>query len=536
MENYLKNDPLEKMETDECITKGICAISPSLSFLQEVIKSYLKELAFYLLKLKELGINNEKIKENVLDVISGLIINIDYSEEQFSALTNRLYGDLSQAKDLYFSLCEKNNIKAESISLKNKNPQKKTLSDAIRQGQAIVAGKKENLSIEQKKIFELTYIVIKSICIHLAELKDLGSDEEEAYTALLNLLNIMNSPEVALEELHSTIKNIVELDHEIMQKLQNTREQNYGEIIPAEISLSTRPNKAILVTGTNLKELELLLQATQNKGIDIYTHGQMIMAHSFPKLRAYPHLFGHFGKGTDTHLLDFAAFPGAIFMTKHSFQRVEKLYRSSIFTSDIMAPRGVTIIRNNDFEPLIQAALRAKGFTENKENGTVTIDLHEKSFLQKISEVAEKIEKGEIKHLFIIGRPDYSKTQKEYFEKFLDLLRDDCFVLSFSYTNNSDNVFLVKSEYSFHLINKALKILTNNISISDLKPNILYTRCDTLTISNILQMKLMGADKIYATDCSPHLVNPTIVETVREMYGIKKYTNPKADLEEMLKD
>lgn len=536
MENYQKNNHLEKMETDECITKGICPISPSLSFLHEVIKSYLKELAFYLLKLKELGINNEKIKENILDVISGLITNVDYSEEQFSAISTRLYADLSQAKDLYFSLCEKNNIKAEYISSKFKNPKKRTLSDAIRLGQSIIAGKKDSYSAEQKKFFELIYIIIKSLCIHLVELKDLDSDQDEAYDSLLHLLNIMNSPSVALEELNSTIKKIVELDHETMQKLQETREERYGEIIPTEISLSSRPNKAILVTGTNLKELELLLEATQNKGIDIYTHGLMIMAHSFPKLRAYPHLFGHFGKGTDTYLLDFAAFPGAIFMTKHSFQRVEKLYRSSIFTSDLIAPRGVTTIRNNNFEPLIQSALRAKGFTEEKKNSPVKIDLQQRNILQKISEVADKIEKGEIKHFFIIGRSNYTKTQKEYFEKFLDLLEDDCFVLSFSYTNDSKNILLAPPDYSFQIIYKALKVLTKKISMSDLKPNILYTRCDALTIPNILQIKFMGAEKIYATDCSPHLINPSVVETVREMYGIKRYTNPKADLDEMLKD
>ena len=181
MENYQKNNQLNnqaaKIETDECITKGICPISPSLSFLHEVIKSYLKELAFYLLKLKELGINNEKIKENVLDVISGLITNVDYNEEQFSALSTRLYGDLSQAKDLYFSLCEKNNLKAESISTKFKNPKRKTLSEAIRQGQSIIASKKDRYSTEQKKIYELIYIIIKSICIHLVELKDLDSDQ-----------------------------------------------------------------------------------------------------------------------------------------------------------------------------------------------------------------------------------------------------------------------------------------------------------------------------------------------------------------------
>jgi len=521
-------------ENDQCLSKGICSISPSLSFLHEVIKSYLKELAFYLLKLNELGVKNEEIKENVIDVISGLIVNVDYDEEQFSKVHARLYSDLTQAKNLYFSLCKKNNLKAELLSSKLGNPQKYTLSDAIRQGQTLISNKNDKYTLVQKELFELNYIIIKSICTHLVELKELDVDNEEAYEALLSLLNIMNSSDVPEEELQKEIKKIVELDHDILRKLQDTREERYGEIIPTEVSLSTRPNKAILVTGTNLRELELLLQATLDRGIDVYTHGHMIMAHSFPKLRAYPNLVGHFGKGVDTYLIDFAAFPGVVFMTRHSFQRVEKLYRSSVYTTDLIAPRGVVTVKDNNFEPLIQSALWSKGFTKEEEKGFVKIDLHEKKILKKITEVAEKMEKVEIKHFFVIGRTSNLKSQEEYFKKFLDMLGDDSFVLSFSYTNGSDNVLLVQSEYVFHLIYKVIRILTRKIKIEDLDPVILYTRCDALTLPNLLHTKFMGVNKIYSCDCSPNVVNPSIMEAVREMYGIKKITNPKEDLNEML--
>jgi len=521
-------------ENDQCLSKGICSISPSLSFLHEVIKSYLKELAFYLLKLRELGVNNEKIKENVIDIISGLIVNVDYDEEQFSKVHALLYSNLTQAKNLYFSLCNKNNLKAELLSSKLKNPESYSLSDAIQQGQALIKIKNNTYTIKQKKLFELNYIIIKSICTHLVELKELDVDNDEAYGALLSLLNIMNSFVVTEEKLKEEIKKIVELDHDSLRKLQDIREERYGEIVPTEVSLSTRPNKAILVTGTNLRELELVLEATKDRGIDVYTHGHMIMAHSFPKLRAYPNLVGHYGKGVDTYLIDFAAFPGVIFMTRHSFQRVEKLYRSSVFTTDLIAPKGVITIKNNNFEPLIQSALWAKGFTKTEDKGFVTIDLHEKKILQKITEVAEKIEKGEIKHFFVIGRTSNMRSQGEYFKKFLDLVGDDSFVLSFSYTKNSKNVLLVQSEYVFHLIYKILRILTRKITITDLDPVVLYTRCDALTLPNLLHTKFMGVNKIYACDCSPNVVNPSIVEAIREMYDIKKFTNPKNDLKEML--
>lgn len=523
-------------EYDECISRGICSISPTLSSLQEVIMLYLKELAFYLLELQSFGIDNEKIKDNIIEVISGLIVNVEYKQDQFNKIIERLYGDLVQAKDLYILLCKKNNMEARYLKSKLKISKKMNLTDAIRQGHKYAAQKVNILSTDNKSLFELMLLVIKSICVHIIELKELGVKNEESYKAILSMLSIMNFKDTEPEKLNEILKKFTTVDNVLLQELQNYRERNYGEIVPTEVSSSTRPNKAILVSGTNVRELELLLNATKDRGIDVYTHGHMIMAHSFPKLKAYPHLVGHFGKGLESYLLDFAAFPGAILMTRHSFQKVEKLFRSRVFTTDTLAPSGVVTIKDNNYEPLIESALSAKGFSNGREGAPIKINLQEKAILKKITEVAEKIEQGVIKHFFFLGISNHSKIQKEYFEKFLKLLGDDCFVLSFSYTNGKDNVLLVESDYGFPLVYKSLDILTKKMNITALNPIFLYTRCEVHTISNVLHMKYMGVKTLYFTNCSPNLINPALVNAMKDMFNIKSYTTPENDLKDMLSE
>lgn len=532
MENYHTN----KIENDECLAKGICTISPELSYLHEIIKEYAKELAFYLLKLKELGINNEKIKENIINSLSSVIIGVNYSEDQFYKIVSILYSDLYQAKEMYTSVCSKNNLKPEFVKSLIKTPKTTNISDAIRQGEKIFALKNSKATTEQKNLYEIMFSVLKNICIQLVELRSLGVDNEDAYEALLLFLNAKSLHTSSTAELHEILQKIVKLDHTLLMRLDEAKKNAYGTITPTEISLSTRANKVILISGTNIKDLELLLEATKGKGVDVYTHGHMVIAHAFPKFKSYSHLVGHFGQGVEASLLDFAAFPGAVLTTRHSFQRLENLYRSRIFTTDVIAPKGVVTIKDNNYEPLIQSALSAKGFTKDLGKVPIKITLDEKKILEKIEEVAEKIEKGEIKHFFNIGISNNLKLQKDYFEKFFKLLGKDSFVLSLSYTNGKDNVLLVESDYGLPLFYKTLEILTRKISIAELDPIVLFARCELITISNILNLKYMGIKKIYFPDCSPNLVNPSIITSLREMFDLKKYTNPKDDLKNMLKD
>jgi len=525
---------INQHEHDECISRGICSISPVLASLQEVILLYLKNLAIYLLDLKEVGVKNAQIKEHIIEILSGLIMEVEYSPEQFRIVLATLYEDLSQAEKLYAKLCHVDEIETCSIQPVIKKFKKLEYADAIREGQRHSKIKSKKFTAEQQNVFEELFVMIKSVCTHLVELRGYDFDDEEIYYGILIMLKSMNDQEKSVQAQKELIWRFIELDHSLLLQLYEKEKEQHGEIIPTEVSFSIRPNKAILVEGNNFKELELVLKAALEKNIDVYTHGRLIMAHAFPKLKAYPNLVGHFGKGSDSALVDFAAFPGSIFMTKLALQRVERLYRSRIFAADVIVPKGVIIIKDNNFEPLVQAALSAKGFIHEQKKGSVKIGFCEKEVLSKITEVAEKMEKNEIKHFFLIGVSDGTHVQREYFEKFLKYLPGDSFALSFSYTNKSDNVLLVPSELGFAVLYKSLAILSRNTKISDLNLSVLYTRCEQHTISNLLKMELMGIKDIYFPTCSPNLMNPALVEYIRKNYDIKRYTNPKADLEKML--
>lgn len=532
----MNNFHTNKIAYDECVSKGICSISPDIAYIQELIKEYIRELSFYIFSLKQLGITNEKIRNNIIETVSGLILNLGYSEESLQKIISMLSANLLEAKNLYVSVCEKNGIKPGFLKSFLKIPKKIVYANSIRQGQNILNNLILKTNPEQKNLFELMYLVSKSISVHLLELRDFGIDIEDAYDTLLKLFNVRNtykgSSEKIIEELYEGVK----LDHELLMKLQKTREEKYGVISPAEVSVSTRPNKAILVSGGNLRELELLLEATKDRCIDIYTHGHMLMAHAFPKFKKYPHLAGHFGQGTETYLMDFAQFPGPILLTKNSFYKVESLYRSRIYTTDIIAPKGVGLIKDNNFEPLIQSAISSKGFIHKKDFSNIRINLDEKNILSKIENITEKMEKGQIKHFFTIGVSNHVKTQKDYFEKFLSLLNEDCFVMSFSYTNHKDNVLLIESDYGFPILYKSLEMIANKIPLTDLNPKILYTRCEVHTISNVIYMHSIGIKNIYFTDCPPQQLNPALIEFMGKKFGLKKYKNPESDFKEMTQE
>lgn len=523
-----------KKEYDECAIHGICSISASLSSMQEVILVYLETLAFYILEVAKLGLYNSKIRRNILEVFSGLTTNVEYSQETINSIISTLYENLFEAKEIYKIICKEKNITPKHIKTPIKISQQFNLANAIKQGQKRVNQKNQLLNENQKTKLNILLFILKSICLYITELQELNFDIDKYYKELLNILCTINIDTTTTEELDEIIEKSVKLDNELMQKTFDTRKAEFGDLTKTEVSVSTRPGKAILVTGANIKELELILKATQDKGIDIYTHGQMIIGHTFPKLKAYPHLVGHYGKGVEYCISDFSSFPGAIFLTKLALYNIGHLYHGRIFTSDRIAQRGVTALKNNDFEPLIQSALFAEGFTEAEPQKTIKIGLVEGEFMGKALEIADKIKTKKIKHLLAIGVSDNTESQKVYFEKFLELVKDDCFVFSASYTNNRPNVFSINLDYVFPFTYKTIDILMQMGIFADLNTTIFYTHCEPHTIPNLFMMKYIGIKNIYFGSCPPNLINPALIDSVSEMIGLNRYTNPNDDFENII--
>ena len=535
MENTpIEHEPGQLHGQDENIRQGGSSISPTLSSVHEFILIYLEELAFYLVELDVLGASNEKINADLIQAFSELVENVDYSEESLARVVSTLYQDLYQAKTLYADLCKENEVVPSFLKSAIKMSKKFNVNEAIVEGQKFFTKSAEKFDANQKEMLEIMLILLKSICIYMVELRGLDVNFEDAYKAFITMLSMMNFHSLSTKNLERIIEKYTKLDYILMLKIFDARKEAFGDFVESEVPTSTRLGKAILVSGSNLNELEMVLKATKDRGIDVYTHGQMVVAHTFPRLKAYPNLVGHYGRGIEYYLSDFSSFHGAIFLTKLSLHKIEHLYRSRVFTTDTIAPVGVNIIKDYDFEPLIESALSAKGFTKVTEQKSITLGIDEKVFLQKINEVADKIDKNEIKHVFLVGVPNKSESQKEYMEEFLDLLGDDCFALSFTHTNNKSNVLFANVDYSTPFVYLALDVFMTRHSFDKMKSIVLYTRCEPHTIPTVYNLKYMGVNEVYFQDCSPNVVNPGLTDSIRKMIKLQRYTNPKADFKAMV--
>jgi hydroxylamine reductase len=526
----MEHSQSNETEYNECIVHGICSISPSLSYIQEIILIYLETLAFYLFEMEMLGLSNKKIRQDVMDVFSALTANVEYNQDSLDDLISTLYENLFQAKEMYNIVCKEKNITPKYLKSSMKISKQFTIADVLKQGQKTLIKKNQTINDDQKKMLDILIIILKSICLHIVELQELNVNIDEAYRELLSTLNAMNFSETIIENLDGIMNESAKLHNELMQKIFDARKAEFGEFTVSEVSYSTRLGKAILVAGINMKELELILKATEGKGIDVYTHGQMVLGHSFPKLKAYPHLAGYYGKGVEYCTSDFSSFPGAIYLTKLSLYHLGHLYHSSIFTSDKIAPIGIITIKDNNFEPLINAALSAEGFTEPEPQKIVKLGVIEEEFIRKVHMLTDMIEAKKIKHVIAIGRGDGTESQKKYFEKFLDLIGDDCFVFSGTYTNNSENIVLLNMDYLFPFAYKAMNIFMQRKVYDDLNIAILLTRYEPHTMAHLVSMRNIGVKHLYFGSCPPNLVNPTLMKSLMEKLNIKHIDNPEEDI------
>jgi len=337
----------------------------------------------------------------------------------------------------------------------------------------------------------------------------------------------LNYTDLSVRIILKKINKAVEIDYCLYQKLHKIRTEKYGEQTEAEVSYSTRPNKAILVAGTNIQELKNVLESVKDKNIDVYTHGEMITAYTYPVFREYPHLRGQFGKGIEHCLLDFATFPGAILIAKHSLENIEYLYRGRLFTTDNFVPQGVIKIQNNDYTPLIESALSAKGFKHGKTRESVIIGCNNSDFDEKMNYLTVKM--SLFNNIIIIGTEEPTIEQRQYFDNLLKFAGDKTAVISLSENHNVKNFINIKSAPDFYMIYRIFNRIKSAAEENGVCINLFLSKCNKHTVSNILNLRRMGLENIYLSKCTPIMLNPALTKTLNDIYGIKPTTSAPED-------
>lgn len=523
-------------QDSNCSIDGSCSINPGITSAQEFLFLYVKELSFYLLKLKSFGITNEGIKNTLTEILFCIVINVPFTEEQFQKTMYSLSKFIEQSKILYEKFCSENGLKVEAPPVSFKHIKNINLATATINGEKHFLKKMAKLNKIQKGYYNIIVYLFKSYILKMLEFQRLNGNIDEAYYNLLKLFAYSNPSKFGERKIKKDISDTLDYYFELTDNLYNKRNELYGKTTPTEVSFSSREGKAILVSGTDLKKLELVLRSTKNKKIDVYTHGyEMLLAHSYDGFKKYKNLVGHFGLGLETSITDFATFPGAILMTRGSLQRIDDLCRGRLFTLDPLASKGVTHIENNDFTKLIESSQEAKGFKRDHIRESLTVGYCEDEIFKKFDGIIDRLINKDIRHLYLVGAINYKQEPDKYFKEFFEYLPEDCFAISFAFDVKKENVYHIDTFYDYSLIHKLVNRFIHKCNMSNPKISAFLTNFDKQFILNVLMLKHLGIKNIYIEKEIPTtLAIPQIKDILISEFGVKQTTQAELDIENTL--
>ncbi|UZP69149.1 hydroxylamine reductase [Desulfovibrio mangrovi] len=333
-----------------------------------------------------------------------------------------------------------------------------------------------------------------------------------------------------------------------MELLDAGNTGTYGHPVPTEVPLGQKKGKAILVSGHDLKDLFELLKQTEGKGINIYTHGEMLPCHGYPELKKFPHFYGHYGTAWQNQQKEFPAFPGAILFTTNCIQKPADNYSANVFTTGLVGWPGLVHCENQDFSPVIKRALELPGFAEDTPGKTVLTGFGRNAVLGVADKVIDAVKAGAIRHFFLVGGCDGAKPGRNYYTEFVEKTPKDTVVLTlacgkFRFFDKQIgdiggiprllDVGQCNDAYSAVQIAVALAGAFN-CGVNDLPLSLVLSWYEQKAVVILLSLLALGIKDIRLGPSLPAFVSPNVLNFLVENYNIKPITTADEDLKAIL--
>lgn len=361
--------------------------------------------------------------------------------------------------------------------------------------------------------------------------------------------------EWTMEQLLPIVLKVGEINLKCMALLDRANTETYGSPEPVTIPLTVEKGPFIVISGHDLKDLQLLLEQTEGKGINIYTNGEMLPAHAYPKLKAYPHLKGNFGTAWHNQQKEFADIPAPVLFTTNCLMPPKSSYADRVFTTEVVSYPGVTHIgEDKDFTPVIEKALELGGYQEDREftgiNGgtSVTTGFAHNTVLSVADTIIEAVKAGALKHIFLVGGCDGARRGRSYYTEFVKQTPADTAVLTLAcgkYRFNDLDLGTVgglprimdmgQCNDAYSAIKAAAALADAfGCGINDLPLTLVLSWYEQKAVCILLTLLHLGIRNIYLGPTLPAFVSPGVLKFLVENYGIRPVTTPEKDLVEIL--
>ncbi|GBE58000.1 hydroxylamine reductase [bacterium BMS3Abin01] len=408
-----------------------------------------------------------------------------------------------------------------------------------------VCGKKEDIASLQ----DITIFGLKGVAAYAHHARELGYTDPDVdaitHRALYSTLTNVN---FSLDDNIATALQVGEATIKVMGLLDKAHTDRLGVPEPVKVSEDRVEGKCILVTGHNLYALEALLEQSEGRGVNVYTHSEMLPAHGYPRLKKFEHLKGNVGKAWHDQRRVFNDFPGAILVTTNCVMPIQGTYGDRTFTCDIVGIEGeVNTIEDNDFTPIIEKAL-ALPAADIKSDATLTTGFHHQNVLELAPQIIDAVKAGRIRRFFVIAGCDAPGDDREYFRELAEMVPDDAVILTTSCGKFRFNdidfgdidgipryIDLGQCNNSISAVNIALALADAfDCSVNELPISIFLSWYEQKAVAILLGLFSLGIKDIYLGPKPPAFVTPGVLGVLQENFNLKLTTDAEADLNEAM--
>ncbi len=395
---------------EACIKTGVCGKDAQVAALQDLLVYALEGLSIVAADARKAGIVDREVDVFTVKALFSTLTNVDFDPARFVELIGR-------SVELREALKDKAKKAGAAIDGKTAcvNYQPEKTLEGLAAGADVASLKPAagaNADIESLK--HILLFGLKGVAAYADHAQILGQEDDAVYAFVHEALAAIARENFDLDAWIGLVLKCGEINLRTMELLDAANTGAFGHPVPTKVPLGAKKGKAILVSGHDLKDLAELLQQTEGKGINIYTHGEMLPAHGYPGLKKYPHFYGHYGTAWQNQTREFAEFPGAILMTTNCIQKPRDSYKDNIFTTGLVGWPGVRHISDHDFSPVIEKALSLPGFPEDVEGKTVTVGFGHNAVMNVAGAVIDAVKGKAIRHFFLVAGCDGAKPGRNY--------------------------------------------------------------------------------------------------------------------------
>lgn len=390
---------------------------------------------------------------------------------------------------------------------------------------------------------------LKGIAAYAYHARELGAKDELvdafAHEALFKTLTNVSFD---LNDYLNMVLKCGEMNLRVMELLDLAHTDKFGNPVPVQVATGTKKGPGILVTGHDLLDLYELLKQSQGKGVNIYTHGEMLPAHGYPELKKFSHLVGNYGGAWQEQKKEFNEFGGAILVTTNCVQVPPKdTYLNRMFTTGIAGVAGAAHVNRQDFSQVIAKAISLPQLADMP-GKVITTGFHHTAILGLADKIIDAVKKGKIRHFFLIGGCDGAKPGRNYYTEFAEKVPQDCIILTLA----CGKYRFIKKEFgeidgiprlidigqcnnAYSAIQVALALAKAfNCSVNELPLSMVLSWYEQKAVAILLTLLYLGIKDIRLGPTPPAFLTANVFKVIQDKYGLKLVTTPDKDLAELL--